>query len=73
MPDPTRRVSVPVRKLDAEGRELGVREGARRLLQTALRPRGYSAQRIMQLIAQWNYRWFALSEKELALSRVAGR
>jgi hypothetical protein len=34
---------------------------------------GYSAHRIMPLIAQWNYRWFALSEKVLALSRVAER
>jgi FkbM family methyltransferase len=93
VPEPTRRVRVPVRKLDdilaergieqvdfikldAEGGELGVLEGARRLLQTAPRPAilaevedirtrpwGYPARRIMQLLAEWNYRWFALSEK----------
>jgi FkbM family methyltransferase len=93
VPEPTRRVRVPVRKLDdilaergieqvdfikldAEGGELAVLEGARKLLQTAPRPAilaeveeirtrpwGYPARRIMQLLAGWNYRWFALSEK----------
>jgi FkbM family methyltransferase len=92
VPEPTRRVRVPIRKLDdvlaergiehvdlikldAEGGELAVLEGARRLLQTAPRPAilaevedsrtrpwGYPARRIMQLLASWNYRWFALSE-----------
>jgi FkbM family methyltransferase len=62
-------------KLDAEGGELAVLEGARRLLQTAPRPAilaevedvrtrpwGYPARAIMQQLARWNYRWFALSE-----------
>jgi FkbM family methyltransferase len=62
-------------KLDAEGGELAVLEGAKRLLQTAPRPAilaevedvrtqpwGYAAREIMQLLARWNYRWFALSE-----------
>ena len=62
-------------KLDAEGGELAVLEGARRLLQTVPRPAilaevedvrtrpwGYPARAIMQLLARWNYRWFALSE-----------
>jgi hypothetical protein len=52
-----------------------VLEGARRLLQTAPRPAilvevedirtrpwGYPAREIMQLLARWNYRWFALGE-----------
>jgi FkbM family methyltransferase len=90
--EPTRRVSVPVRrlddvlpelsvdrvdfiKLDAEGGELAVLQGASRLLQTVPRPAilaevedlrtrpwGYHAREIMQLLARWNYRWFALSE-----------
>ena len=62
-------------KLDAEGGELAVLQGARRLLQTEPRPAilaevedtrtrpwGYPAREIMQLLARWNYRWFALSE-----------
>jgi Methyltransferase FkbM domain len=62
-------------KLDAEGGELAILEGARKLLQTAPRPAilaevedirtrpwGYPAREIMQLLARWNYRWFALSE-----------
>jgi len=62
-------------KLDAEGGELAVLEGGRRLLQTAPRPAilaevedirtrpwGYPARKIMQLLARWNYRWFALGE-----------
>lgn len=62
-------------KLDAEGGELGVLQGAKRLLQTAPRPAilaevedirtrpwGYAAREIMRLLALWNYRWFALSE-----------
>jgi FkbM family methyltransferase len=92
VPEPTRLVRVPVRKLDdvlaehgiehvdfikldAEGGELAVLEGAKRLLQSAPRPAilaevedvrtrpwGYPAREIMQLLARWNYRWFALSE-----------
>jgi hypothetical protein len=62
-------------KLDAEGGELAVLEGARRLLQTTPRPAilaevedvrtlqwGYKAREIMQLLARWNYKWFGLSE-----------
>jgi len=90
--EPTRRVRVPLRKLDdvleergvqrvdfikldAEGSELAVLRGARRLLQTAPRPAilaevedtrtlpwGYAAREITQLLARWNYRWFAMSE-----------
>ena len=92
VPEPTRMVRVPMRKLDdvlaeqgveqvdfikldAEGGELAVLQGAKRLLQTAPRPAilaevedmrtrpwGYPAREIMQLLARWNYRWFSLSE-----------
>ncbi|MGB9467190.1 MAG: FkbM family methyltransferase, partial [Candidatus Acidiferrum sp.] len=92
VPEPTRRVRVPVRtlddvlaergidhvdfiKLDTEGGEMAVLEGAKRLLQTAPRPAilaevedvrtrpwGYQAREIIQLLARWNYRWFALCE-----------
>lgn len=92
VPEPTRWVRVPLRrlddvlaargiaqvdliKLDAEGGELAVLQGASRLLQTAPRPAilaeledirtrswGYPARDIVQLFARWNYRWFALSE-----------
>jgi FkbM family methyltransferase len=92
LPEPTRQVRVPVRKLDdvlaergiervdfikldAEGGELAVLRGAKQLLQTDGRPAilaevedvrtrawGYPAREIMQLLARWNYRWFALSE-----------
>jgi len=62
-------------KLDAEGGELAVLRGAKRLLQTQgrpailaevedirTRPWGYAAREIMQLLVSWGYRWFALSE-----------
>jgi FkbM family methyltransferase len=62
-------------KLDAEGGELAILQGAHKLLQTAPRPAilaevedvrtrpwGYAAREIMKLLARWNYRWFALSE-----------
>ena len=62
-------------KLDAEGGELAVLQGARNLLQRAPRPAilaevedvrthpwGYAAREIMQTLAGWNYRWFGLSE-----------
>jgi FkbM family methyltransferase len=62
-------------KLDAEGAELAVLQGASKLLQKAPRPAilaevedvrtrpwGYAAREIMQQLARWNYRWFALSE-----------
>lgn len=92
VPEPTRKVRVPVKrlddllaargieyvdfiKLDAEGGELGVLQGARRLLQRAPRPAilaevedirtrpwGYAAREIVRLLAGWNYRWFGLSE-----------
>ena len=92
VPEPTRRVRVPLRKLDdllaargiekvdfikldAEGGELAVLQGARRSLQSSPRPAilaevqdirtrpwGYAARDILQLLARWNYRWFALSE-----------
>lgn len=92
VPEPTRKVRVPLRKLDGllaarriekvdfikldvEGGELAVLKGASRLLQTAPRPAilaevqdirtrpwGYAARDILQLLARWNYRWFAMSE-----------
>ncbi len=62
-------------KLDAEGGELAVLRGAKRLLQTKgrpailaevedirTRPWGYAAREIMQLLVVWGYRWFAVSE-----------
>jgi len=93
VPEATRKVRVPVRrlddllasrgiehvdfiKLDVEGGELAVLQGAGRLLQTAPRPAilseaedvrtqpwGYQAREILQLLASWNYRWYALSER----------
>jgi FkbM family methyltransferase len=62
-------------KVDAEGAELGILQGAMRLLQTAPRPVilaevedirtrqwGYPARQLIQLLARWNYRWYALTE-----------
>lgn len=92
VPEPTRRMRVPVRqlddalasrgvervdfiKLDAEGGELAILQGAKKLLRSAPRPAilaevedvrtrpwGYAAREIVELLARWNYRWFALSE-----------
>lgn len=62
-------------KLDTEGAELAVLEGAQRLLQLTprplilaevqdvrTRPWGYEARRIMQKLSGWNYRWFSVGE-----------
>lgn len=62
-------------KLDSEGGELAVLQGAAHLLQNAPRPAllvevedirtrqwNYHACEILQLLARWNYRWFALNE-----------
>lgn len=92
VPEPTRRIRVPIRtlddflgargithvdfiKLDAEGGELGILDGAQKLLQTSPRPAilaevetlrtqpwGYPAREIMHRLALWNYRWFGLTE-----------
>jgi len=92
IPEPIRRVRVPVRrlddmlaecgverldfiKLDAEGAELEVLEGAKKLLQSPPRPAllvevqdlrtrpwGYAAREITQLLARWNYNWFSITE-----------
>jgi FkbM family methyltransferase len=92
VPESTRTVRVPVRKVDdvlaargiehvdfikvdAEGAELGILQGAMRLLQTAPEPVilaevedictrqwGYPARQLIQLLARGNYRWYALKE-----------
>ena len=92
VPEPVRRIRVPIRrlddvleargisqvdfiKLDAEGGELSVLQGAKRLLQTAPRPVilaevedlrtqpwGYAAREILRCLALRNYRCFALGE-----------
>ena len=62
-------------KLDAEGAELAVLQGAQRLLHRAprpvilaevqdvrTRPWGYEAREIVQKLGQWNYRWFSVAD-----------
>jgi len=62
-------------KLDAEGAELAVLQGARELLQRTRRPAilaevqdlrtrswGYAAREITRLLASWNYEWFCVGE-----------
>lgn len=67
--------SVDFIKLDAEGAELAVLQGAHRLLHGAprpvilaevqdvrTRPWGYEAREIMRELARWNYSWFSVGE-----------
>jgi len=62
-------------KLDTEGAELAVLQGAQRLLHRAprpvilaevqdvrTRPWGYEAKEIIKKLAQWNYCWFSVGE-----------
>jgi FkbM family methyltransferase len=67
--------SVDFIKMDTEGAELAVLQGAQRLVHRAprpvilaevqdvrTRPWGYEAREIMRKLAQWNYRWFSVGE-----------